>query len=122
MTVLSAEPQLYVTDMEAALAHWGRLGFETVLIHGEPPFYAQVRRGGAALNLRHVDVLPISDDARRREPDLLSATVTVDDAAALFAEFEAAGMSFHQPLRTESWGARTFILADPDGGLVLFAG
>jgi len=48
--------------------------------------------------------------------------LTVDDAAALFREFEEAGLTFHQPMRTEPWGARTFIVADPDGNLLCFAG
>jgi len=29
---------------------------------------------------------------------------------------------FHQELKTEPWGARTFIVKDPDGNLILFAG
>jgi len=39
----------------------------------------------------------------------------------LYLEFQAAGVEFFQQLRTEPWGARTFIVADPDGNLVLFA-
>ena len=54
--------------------------------------------------------------------DALSATLTVDDAKGLFLEFQQAGASIHQPLRTEPWGARTFIVADPDGNLLCFAG
>ena len=41
---------------------------------------------------------------------------------ALFAEFEVAGVLFHQRLCDEPWGARTFIVSDPDGNLILFAG
>jgi uncharacterized glyoxalase superfamily protein PhnB len=35
---------------------------------------------------------------------------------------QAAGVRFHQTLRTEPWGARTFIVRDPEGNLILFAG
>jgi hypothetical protein len=31
-------------------------------------------------------------------------------------------VSFHQSLRTEPWGARTFIVQDPDGNLIAFSG
>ncbi|WP_407045994.1 VOC family protein [Mesorhizobium abyssinicae] len=31
------------------------------------------------------------------------------------------GARFHQTLRTEPWGARTFIVSDPDGNLICFA-
>jgi uncharacterized glyoxalase superfamily protein PhnB len=59
---------------------------------------------------------------RSREPDALSATVTLIDPKALFLELQAAGIAFHQTLRTEPWGARTFVVRDPDGNLVAFAG
>jgi uncharacterized glyoxalase superfamily protein PhnB len=63
-------------------------------------------------------------DIRERE-QLLSATITVatvDEIEGLFAEFEAADVGFAQLLKTESWGARTFVARDPDGNLILFAG
>jgi hypothetical protein len=28
---------------------------------------------------------------------------------------------FHQTLKKELWGARTFVVLDPDGNLILFA-
>jgi len=55
----------------------------------------------------------------------MSAAVTVDtaeDIKQLFLEFQAAGVSFHQALKLEPWGAKNFIVQDPDGNLVLFAG
>jgi catechol 2,3-dioxygenase-like lactoylglutathione lyase family enzyme len=123
MTVLAAEPQLYVTDMAAALAFYtGKLGFTLATSYGEPPFWAQVARDGGRLNLRHADVRPFSDAFRAAEGDALSATLTLDAVEPLFLAFEAAGVAFHQTLRTEPWGARTFIIADPDGNLILFAG
>lgn len=118
----AAEPQLFVSDIVASLAFYEGLGFETVFTSGEPPFYAQVARGGARLNLRHVDGPVFAEGVREREGDLLSATLTLDDAAALFEAFQAAGVAFHRPLHAEPWGARTFIVADPDGNLLMFAG
>ena len=52
----------------------------------------------------------------------MSAAITLDDAKPLFLEFQAAGVDFHQGLKTEPWGARTFIVRDPDGNLILFSG
>jgi catechol 2,3-dioxygenase-like lactoylglutathione lyase family enzyme len=120
-TLLAAEPQLFVTDIAAACAFYvSRLGFSVAFIWGDPPFYAQIFRDGARLNLRHLDG-PVFDPAVR-DQDLLSASITVDDVKALFLEFQAAGADFAQALKTEAWGARTFIVRDPDGNLVLFAG
>jgi hypothetical protein len=99
----------------------GGAPFAVAFTYGDPPFYAQVFRDGARLNLRHVDT-PVIDPARRDEDQLLAATITVDDAKPLFLEYQAAGVELVQPLRSEPWGARTFIVRDPYGNLLLFAG
>jgi len=120
--LIAAEPQLFVSDIGAASAFFTeKLGFAVKFLYGEPPFYGQVTRDGAALNLRHVDA-PVFDRERRAREDLLSAAITVDDIAGLYKELRFRGVVFHQPLRVEPWGARTFIVADPDGNLLLFAG
>lgn len=120
-TVLTAEPQLFVRDIAKASAYYvDRLGFDLAFTHGEPAFYGQVKRGGARLNLRQTDG-PIYDAALRDE-DILAATIVVDDTEALFRQVEAAGATFHQRLEAQPWGARTFIVADPDGNLIAFAG
>ncbi len=120
---MTAEPQLFVSDLARACRFYVEtLGFELAFSHGEPPSYAQAVRGGARLNLRHVDGPVFDPGFREREADALAATLTLDDAAPLFREFQDAGATFHQVLRSEPWGARTFIVRDPDGNLILFAG
>jgi catechol 2,3-dioxygenase-like lactoylglutathione lyase family enzyme len=120
--LLAAEPQLFVADIAAASAFYvAKLGFGQAFSWGEPPFYAQVVRDGARLNLRQLDA-PALETALRDGEQLLSATITVDDAKALFLEYQATGVAFTQTLKTEPWGARTFIIRDPDGNLILFAG
>lgn len=120
-----AEPQLFVADLPASCAFFSaKLGFAVNFLHGDPPFYAQVARDEARLNLRQVDS-PLFDNEMRAREDLLSAIITLDLAAhlaALHAEFRAADVALHQELRQEPWGARTFIVRDPDGNLLLFAG
>jgi catechol 2,3-dioxygenase-like lactoylglutathione lyase family enzyme len=119
-TLLAAEPQLFVSDIGASCEFYTKkLGFKVAFTYGEPPFYGQVFRDGASLNLRHLDEPAIRPELRGH---LLSASITLDDAKPLFLEFQAAGVAFHQVLRTEPWGARTFIVSDPDGNLILFAG
>jgi uncharacterized glyoxalase superfamily protein PhnB len=49
----------------------------------------------------------------------------VDTAAEieeLFLEFQSADTEFFQTLETQPWGTRNFIVKDPDGNLLLFAG
>jgi catechol 2,3-dioxygenase-like lactoylglutathione lyase family enzyme len=120
--LIAAEPQLYVRDIVASSDFYSaKLGFSVAFTYGDPPFYGQLFRDGARLNLRHVDD-PVVDPVRRETEQLLAATLTVDDAMPLFLEYQNAGVEFVQPLRTEPWGARTFIIRDPDGNLLLFAG
>lgn len=76
---------------------------------------------GAVLNLRAAEP-PLPDQERRERDDLLSAAIPVDDVDRLFSAFQEAGATFHQLLQDEAWGARTFIVRDPDGNLILFAG
>ncbi|XAZ25694.1 VOC family protein [Sinorhizobium sp. B11] len=122
-TLLDAQPQLFVDDIQAACDFYSqKLGFTIAFTYGEPPFYAQVVRDAARLNLRHVDMPAFHPELRQRERDILSATITLDDVKALFLEYTANGVSFHQPLRLEPWGARTFIVCDPYGNLIAFAG
>lgn len=53
---------------------------------------------------------------------VLPRSITLEHAKPLFIEYQEAGVEFVQPLRTEPWRARTFIVSDPDGNLPLFAG
>ena len=121
----AAEPQLFVADIKAACDYFTqKLGFSIVFVYGEPPFYGQVKRDGARLNLRCVD-RPVIDVELREREDLLSAAITVataEEIKQLFLEFQAAGVTFHRGLMREPWGAKNFIVKDPDGNLLLFAG
>jgi len=121
----AAEPQLFVADIRSSCDFLVKtLGFTIVFTYGEPPFYAQVARDGARLNLRCVEQSVIDPVLRDRE-ELLSASLTVasaEEIERLFLEFQAAGATFFQTLRREPWGARDFIVKDPDGNLLLFAG
>ncbi|HLH87852.1 MAG TPA: VOC family protein [Xanthobacteraceae bacterium] len=123
LTGLSA--QLFVADIRAACDYYAeRLGFSVVFVYGDPPFYGEVKRDCARLTLRCLAESPIDPALRERE-SLLSATIEVDTAdeiKQLFLTFQSAGVDFHQALKHEPWGARDFIVRDPDGNLILFAG
>ena len=123
--IAGAEPQLFVADIKASCEFFtGKLGFVIAFSYGEPPFYAQVRRDGARINLRCV-AQPLIDAGVRDRERLLSASLTVataEEINAPFLEFQAAGVTFFQSLKREPWGARDFILKDPDGNLLVFAG
>jgi catechol 2,3-dioxygenase-like lactoylglutathione lyase family enzyme len=117
--------ELFVADIKVSCDFFTqKLGFSIVFVYGEPPFYAQVRRDRGLLNLKHMDRPFIDPELRDRE-SLLSADMALDtheEINQLFLEVQAAGVSFFQTLRKEPWGAKTFIVKDPDGNLLLFAG
>jgi catechol 2,3-dioxygenase-like lactoylglutathione lyase family enzyme len=121
----STEAQLFVADIKASCDFYtSKLGFTVAFVYGDPPFYGQVTRDHARLNLRLVCELVFAGDIRERE-HLLSASLTVataEEIKQLFLAYQAAGVRFGQTLKKEPWGARTFVVADPDGNLILFAG
>ena len=119
------EAQLFVANVKTSCDFYtAKLGFEIAFIYGAPPFYAQVVRDNARIDFRFVGEPVFAADVRKRE-NLLSATVTVattKDIKQLFLDYQAAGVQLHQPLKKEPWGARTFVISDPDENLILFAG
>ncbi len=123
-TIVGAEPQLFVTDIEKSCEFYReKLGFSLVFSYGKPPYYALVGRDAARLNLRCVERAVIEPAVRDRE-ELLSVSMTVATAGEiklLFLEFQSARVAFHQTLKKQPWGARNFVVKDPDGNLLLFA-
>ena len=121
----SIEAQLFVADIQRSCDFYtNKLGFLVEFVYGDPPNYGQVIRDDARLNLRAVCEPVFAGDVRKRE-ELLSASITVATAKEieqLYLSYRDAGVSFHQGLKEEPWGARTFIVSDPDENLILFAG
>ena len=118
-----AFPVVFVSNVQTSATFFrDKLGFAIDFLHGNPPFYASVSRGAARLHLRFVHEPVITPGVREREDGLLSAFLDVDNIKSLFAEYKAAGVDFAQPLRKEPWGASAFIVRDPDGNWICFAG
>jgi uncharacterized glyoxalase superfamily protein PhnB len=121
----SIEAQLFVANIKSSCDFYtNKLGFALKFIYGDPPYYGQVLRDNARINLRLVCEPVFAGDVRKRE-HLLSASITVateNEIKQLFLSYQAAGVSFHQALKKEPWSARTFIVSDPDENLILFAG
>ena len=121
----SIEAQLFVANFKNSCDFYtGKLGFAVEFVYGDPTYYGQVIRDNARLNLRLICEPVFVADVRKRE-HLLSASITVatsNEIKQLFLSYQAAGVSFEQALKKEPWGARTFVVSDPDENLILFAG
>jgi uncharacterized glyoxalase superfamily protein PhnB len=124
-TIVCAEPHLFVTDMNRSCEFYcEKVGFTLVFSYGKPPYYAQVGRDAARLNLRCIEQSAIDSKVRDREV-LLSVSMTVataDEIKLLYLEFHTAGVAFAQRLKRQPWGAKNFVVKDPVGNLLLFAG
>lgn len=120
----SVAAHLYVRDLKASIDFFTvKLDFLIDFVYGDPPFYGQVSRDNARLALRSIDEPVFAGDIRQRE-DLLSASITLataDEIQQLFLACQAKDVPLHQSLRDEPWQAKTFIVKDPDGNLILFA-
>jgi uncharacterized glyoxalase superfamily protein PhnB len=115
-------PVLFVADVDAALAFYGRLGFAEAWKFGEndAPSLSGEKQGGAS-----VVAQVARDDCEiifsRQWPDkvgtgMLFIELTAEDWAALPEAFAAQGVEFQRGW----WGYRTLIVADPDGNELYF--
>ncbi len=109
----SIEAQLFVANIESSCDFYtDKLGFAVNFVYGDPPYYGQVVRDNARLNLRLVCEPVFAGDVRERE-HLLSASITVATAIEikqLFSSYQAAGVSFHQTLKKEPWAREPYSL------------
>lgn len=113
-------PIIFVTDVgRTAQFFTDKLGFATDFLHGDPPFYGSVSRGGACLHLRYV-ARPNFTELAAREESLILATVEVSDVNALHSEFVARGVDIARELAEQIWGGTDFHVRDPDGNEISF--
>jgi catechol 2,3-dioxygenase-like lactoylglutathione lyase family enzyme len=115
-------PVVFVSDVTAAAEFYrDQLGFAIDFLHGHPAFYASVSRDEARLHLRFVHQPAFTAGVREQE-QLLSAFVMVANVKALFAEYDTRNVAFVHRLKKEPWGQSSFIVRDPDGNWLCFAG
>ena len=103
-----------VADLAASLAWYReRLGFAEAFQWGDPPFYAGVCRGAAAIHLT-------SDPERRAELGRSTVALTVDDADAAHRELVDRGATVTVVIDDRPYGMRDFMVEDPDGNRLAF--
>ena len=120
IAIKSATPIFFVSDVPRAAAFYrDALGFQIDFLHGDPPFYGSVSRGGACIHLRLVHRTWFAERAASEE-SLILAAIEVSDAAALYTELQARGVAFVQPLEHQYWGGTDFQVRDPDGNAFSF--
>jgi catechol 2,3-dioxygenase-like lactoylglutathione lyase family enzyme len=122
LRLTKAMPVLLVSDVRASAEFYrDHLGFVIDFLHGNPAFYASVSRDEACIHLRFVHQ-PLANAELREREQVISAFVSVANVKSLFSEYETRGVSFVQPLKKEPWGQSSFLVRDPDGNCLCFAG
>jgi GNAT superfamily N-acetyltransferase/catechol 2,3-dioxygenase-like lactoylglutathione lyase family enzyme len=114
--VLTLEPILAVRDVGAAAAYWRDvLGFEEVWLWGEPPTHGGANQDGVALQFCLNPAL-----AERAEGQQI--WIRVRDVQATYALHQERGAEIVAPLEPKPWGVSEYVVRDPDGYRLRFAG
>jgi hypothetical protein len=109
-TIMRAAPIFPIKNLDASLARYQRLGFDTRKYEGGG--YGYVTRDGIEI---HLGFAPDIGAASAKH----SAYLWVDDADALAQEWQAVGAEVHAPEDTE-WGQHEGALVDLDGNVLRF--
>jgi uncharacterized glyoxalase superfamily protein PhnB len=116
--LITLAPQFLVLDLQIACAFYvEKLGFRVAFTYDD--FYAGVERDGIMIHLKLSDTPDPSRQAKQRD-DHLDVYITVDDVAALYAEYQSRGVVFAQPLEAKPWGMREFVVWDNSGFILHF--
>jgi uncharacterized glyoxalase superfamily protein PhnB len=112
-------PLFFTTDIPSTLAYYkDKLGFECLGTWQDPPVYAIVARDRHPIHFRCAD--PPTANPGKYEDELLDAYLFVEDADALFAEYEAKGVEFTRKPANMPWNLREFVVKDCEGRLLAF--
>jgi predicted enzyme related to lactoylglutathione lyase len=107
-------PILPVHDLARAMNFYRRLGFSAESYQNGDG-YAFLKRNGLELHLTASEML-----LDNHNPCGVYFYLSIGSAAALEAEFRAAGASILSPLAPREWKMNEFVLSDPDGNLLRF--
>jgi len=107
-------PILPVHNLRRAMDFYRLLGFSCTP-YQEADFYAFLTRDGLEIHLCKATNL-IED----HNPCGVYFYLADGTAAALEAEFRAAGVTILSPLESREWKMNEFMLSDPDGNLLRF--
>ena len=112
--ILRVVPMLVVQELTRSIAFYRLLGFSARRYQNGDD-YAFLSRDGSEIHLNQSDMLEGHNPGNGIYFYLAPGT-----AAALEAEFRAAGAPILSPLSPREWKMNEFVLADPDANLLRF--
>jgi uncharacterized glyoxalase superfamily protein PhnB len=109
----AAVPVLASEDVKASVDYFVRvLGFEPDFSWGEPPAYAGVSAGDVEVYFAHDPATVAAIREKGLAPDVF---FWVRDIDGLYARHQAAGAEIVEPLAERPWGARQYVVREPQG-------
>lgn len=119
--ITASAPILLVKDLPAAAAYYrDKLGFTDQQLYGEPPHFAIIRRDGISLMLAQLGADRNVRPHWQVVEKMWNVYFWVDDADALYAEFQQSGASIDYTIYNTPWGVREFGVQDLDDHDIAF--
>jgi uncharacterized glyoxalase superfamily protein PhnB len=112
---IRSSPVLSVDNVAETIEYYtGKLGFHTEWTVGDPPYYAEVGRGGVTIHFSERE-----DTSRKIRP--CHVVVTVANVDALYEELSAKGLRIFIPPEDLDHGVREFEVSDLNGHFLTFS-
>jgi uncharacterized glyoxalase superfamily protein PhnB len=109
----SAVPVIATEDVAGSVEYFVRtLGFARDFVWGDPPVYAGVKAGSAEIYLTHDAATSRAIRERGLAPDVFLWVTEID---GIYAEHCARGADIVEALSERPWGARQYVVREPNG-------
>jgi uncharacterized glyoxalase superfamily protein PhnB len=119
--ITASAPVLLVKDILQSAAYFrDKLGFTKQSLYNEPPSFAIIRRDGMTVMLSQVQADQTFVPNWRIVEKMWDVYFWVDDAEAIYAEFQNSGAIIDYTLYTTPWGVKEFGVQDLDDHDIAF--
>jgi uncharacterized glyoxalase superfamily protein PhnB len=117
----ASAPVLLVKDVVKSAAYWrDKLGFTDQQMFGTPPNFAMLKRDTFTVMLAQVEADQTFVSNYHIVEKMWDVYFWVDDAEAIYAEFQASGAIIDYTLYDTPWGIREFGVQDLDDHDIAF--
>jgi uncharacterized glyoxalase superfamily protein PhnB len=126
MNAKKLTPNLVVRNVEESLRFYENiLGFtrEMVVPDQSPFVFASVKSGDVEIFFNDLENVLSEHPEMKGKPlaSISSSFIELDNVEALLRKLEAAKVKLVMPLTEQWYGMKEFVMADPDGHLIVFA-
>ena len=119
--ITSSAPVLLVKDLPKSIVYWrDQLGFTDQQTYGEPPYFAMVKRDNFTVMLAQTDASKTFVPNWQIVEKMWDVYFWVDDADAIYAEFQASGAIIDYSLYVAPHGVKEFGVQDLDDHDIAF--